>query len=174
MAWHQIITLLVLGIIAWEDMRERSIHWYWLPLLTLGLVVPAVSENSVHELVMPIGFNLAFIGFQFAAILLFLMLRNRRWVDPFQYIGLGDLLFFAVLALALSPANFLVFYLSGLALCLPAYFLLVRLKPTTPRSVPTAGFLALYLMIWSMADMIGPASGLFTGCLAEDLLAHVQ
>src|SRR5688500_17261824 len=133
MAWHQIITLLALGIIAWEDLRERSIHWWWLPLLTLGLVSPAITKDPIDALLMPAGFNLAFLGFQFAAILLFLMVRNRRWVDPFQFIGLGDLLFFAVLALALSPANFLVFYLSGLALCLPAYFILLRLKPTTPR-----------------------------------------
>lgn len=169
----RIITLLVLGTIAWEDLRERSIHWWLLPLLALAMVVPAWIELPFWELSAQVGFNLLFLALQLGGLLLFVLLRNRRWVDPVnRYIGSGDLFFFLVLALGLSKANFVLFYLSGLALCIPAYLLLVRLWPATERTVPTAGFLALYLMLWSVVDLACLSYGLYTGSMAENLLGH--
>ncbi|MDQ3100660.1 MAG: hypothetical protein M3R08_04685, partial [Bacteroidota bacterium] len=155
MEWHQIITLLVLGFIAWEDLGERSIHWWWLPLLMIGLVVPVIIEGSISDHLSQSGFNLSFLGLQFTALLLLLLLRYRRWVDPFRFIGLGDVLFFLVLAITLSPANFLLFYLTGLAFCVPAYILLVKWHPRTQRTIPTAGLMSMYLIIWSIVDIAG-------------------
>ncbi|MCB0770942.1 MAG: hypothetical protein KDC00_11115 [Flavobacteriales bacterium] len=167
------ITLLVLGTIAWEDLRERSIHWWLLPVLAIAMLVPAWVELPMWELGAQMGFNLLFLGMQLGGLLLFVVLRNRGWVDPVnRYIGSGDLYFFLVLALGLSSANFVLFYLSGLALCIPAYLLLVKLWPATERTVPTAGFLALYLMLWCMVDLFCNSCGLFTGSMAENLLGH--
>ncbi|MBK7484533.1 MAG: hypothetical protein IPI72_17725 [Flavobacteriales bacterium] len=90
-----------------------------------------------------------------------------------RYIGLGDILFFLVLALGLSRSNFILFLITGLALCVPAYFLLVRLHHSTPRTVPTAGFLAVYLAFWCVLDLLGVFPDLTTGSVAEHLLAHV-
>jgi hypothetical protein len=171
MLMYQIFTLLVLGIIAWEDLRERSIHWWWLPLLAGCMLIPAVHVWKNGDLLQR-AFNLAFLSLQGSAILLWLMIRHRGWTDPFKYIGLGDLLFFVVLAIGLSPANFILFYITGLALCLPAYFLMRSFLPKSEPTVPTAGFMALYLMVWNLADLMGPAAGLYSGSLAENLLGH--
>jgi hypothetical protein len=173
MVLFPIMSLFLLGTIAWEDLRERSIHWWLLPSLAICMVAPALHTLPGYEFMRQVAFNLAFLGLQWAAILLFLMARHRAWVDPMdRYIGSGDLLFFVVLALGLSRANFVLFYLSGLALCIPAYAVLVRWKPSTPRTVPTAGFLALYLLLWSALDLVGHAPALYTGSVAEFLLAH--
>ncbi|MBK6551293.1 MAG: hypothetical protein IPG11_12950 [Flavobacteriales bacterium] len=41
MAWIQFLTLPVLGMrIAWEDLRERSIHWVVAPGSGLGAAAP--------------------------------------------------------------------------------------------------------------------------------------
>lgn len=153
MPWLQLLTLPVLGMIAWEDLRERSIHWWWLPLLAAALVIPVWRSDDHFT---QVGFNLAFLGLQLGATFLVLILRHGAWVNPLEhYIGLGDLLFFLVLALGLGNMHFILFLISGLALCVPAYFLLIRIRPSTQRSVPTAGFLALYLMLWIGLDLAG-------------------
>ncbi|MBK9629176.1 MAG: hypothetical protein IPO56_16145 [Flavobacteriales bacterium] len=90
-----------------------------------------------------------------------------------RFIGLGDVLFFVVLALGLSRSNFIVFLLTGLAFCVPAFFPLVRLHSSTPRTVPTAGFLAVYLAFWCVLDLLDVFPDLTTGSVAEHLLAHV-
>lgn len=153
MWWLQLFTLPVLGMIAWEDLRERSIHWWWLPLLAIGLVIPALAGgDQLGNMAM----NLSFLGIQLGATYLLLLLRHGTRVDPLaRFIGLGDLLFFAVLALGLDTGRFILFLISGLALCVPAYYLLRHMQPTTPRTVPTAGFLALYLMVWTGLEIAG-------------------
>jgi hypothetical protein len=89
-----------------------------------------------------------------------------------RWIGLGDLLFLAVLATGLSRWSFLLFYLSGLVLCIPAYLLLVRLAPRTVRSVPLAGLLAIYLGAWMLAHLSGHADAFYHEGIAANLLAH--
>ncbi len=174
MAWIQFLTLPVLGMIAWEDLRERSIHWWWLPVLALALLLPSWSGLTSDDQAARIGFNVLFLVLQLGATFLYLIIRHGAWMNPVdRYIGLGDLLFFLVLALGLSRSNFILFLITGLALCVPAYFLLVRLHHSTPRTVPTAGFLAVYLAFWCVLDLLGVFPDLTTGSVAEHLLAHV-
>lgn len=173
MYWLQPITLLVLGVIAWEDLRERSIHWWLLPVLAIAMLIPAWTSLSASELYGQMGFNLAFLGLQLAGTLLLLMIKQGRWVNPVdRSIGTGDLLFFVVLAVALSRANFVLFYLSGLVLCIAAHLMAIRFLPNAQRTVPTAGYMAIYLMVWTAPGLIGISPGLYTGSLAEYLLAH--
>jgi hypothetical protein len=173
MSWIQFLSLPVLGMIAWEDLRERSIHWWWLPVLAAVLLLPSCSVLSSDDQAARIGFNLLFLGLQLGATFLYLLIRHGAWVNPVdRFIGLGDVLFFVVLALGLSRSNFIVFLLTGLAFCVPAYLLLIRLHSSTPRTVPTAGFLALYLGLWCALDLLGIFPDLTTGSVAEHLLAH--
>lgn len=173
MYWFQPITLLVLGIIAWEDLRERSIHWWLLPVLAIAMIAPAWYGLSTAELYGQMGFNLAFLGLQLVGTLLLLMIKQGRWVNPVdRSIGTGDLLFFVVLAVGLSRANFVLFYMSALVLCIAAHLLLVRLFPNVQRTVPTAGYMAIYLMVWTAPGLIGISPGLYTGSLAEYLFDH--
>jgi len=173
MVWIQLAALLVLGMIVWEDLRERSIHWWWLPLLAIGLALPRWNGLPNEDHVWQVTFNLIFLALQVGGTFLFLLLRNRAWINPVdRFIGLGDLLFFAVLALGFSSAHFMLFLLSGLALCIPAYLLLVRLWPSTARTVPTAGFLAAYLFLWKAMDLAGMPPVALTASVAQHLLAH--
>lgn len=170
MLWLQLLTLSVLGFIAWEDLRARSIHWWWLPLLAIGLALPAWFQVPNDIYVYNAGYNLLFLVLQLGGTFGLLMLRHRSWRNPLdRYIGLGDILFFCALAFGFAPFNFVVFMLTGLLLCLPAYAVLVRSHPTTPRSVPTAGFMAIYLICWCALDISGLVPGLLTDSYAKAL-----
>ncbi|MBS1580907.1 MAG: hypothetical protein JST66_01780 [Bacteroidetes bacterium] len=169
----KILTVLLLGVIAWEDLRHRAIHWSLLPGLFLCLAVPAFLGRPRGAWYADTGFNLAFLAVQFTVAVGLVMLRHRRWENPVdRWVGLGDLLFLAVLATGLSRWSFLVFYLSGLVLCIPAYLLLVRWAPRTVRSVPLAGFLAIYLGIWMLAHLSGHVDALYHDGIATNLPAH--
>lgn len=166
----ELLTLFVLGFIAWEDLRERSIHWWLLPLLATCLILQVIQEHGLTDQVLQASWNLAFLGLQFVAVLLLMWLRHR---DPRVFgrsIGIGDLLFFFVLAIGLSQADFILFLLSGLALCVPAHFLLIRRRSGEERTVPLAGLLSIYLAIWQVWSLAGLSSP-FNG-LAEYVMAH--
>jgi peptidoglycan/LPS O-acetylase OafA/YrhL len=163
------LTLLVLGAIAWEDLRMRSIHWWWLPLLAVGLVLPVWLERGLHDQGPQAGYNVTFLALQLGATFLLMMLRHRTWRTPLdRFIGLGDVLFFLVLALCMATPSFLLFLLSGLALCIPAYLIMLRVRPQAERTIPTAGFLAIYLMLWTVFDL----DVLFLGALDPVIQTH--
>ncbi|HEY0976992.1 MAG TPA: hypothetical protein VGE21_05935 [Flavobacteriales bacterium] len=156
MALLQLLALPVLGIIAWEDLRERSIRWWWLPVLLLLLAAPLWGQVSGTETGLSAAFNLCFLVLQCSAALALVMLRRGRWENPLrQWIGIGDLLFLLVVALALPTWSFLLYYLSGLLLCIPAHFALLRLRPEGDRSVPLAGLLAIHLGVWLLLSHAG-------------------
>lgn len=151
-----LLSLLVLGVIAWEDLRYRAIRWWLLPALFLSMALPALLH--ARPWYMDAGYNLIFLLVQFTAAVGLLLLRQRRFTNPVDnWVGTGDLLFLLVVALALPRWNFLLFYLSGLALCIPAQLLLRKLSPGAARSVPLAGFLAIYLGCWVALERSGLA-----------------
>ncbi len=176
MAWIQFLTLPVLGMIAWEDLRERSIHWWWLPVLALAaLLFPVLLQGLAVDGPRASGSTCAILWFcNWAPPFLYLIIRHGAWMNPVdRFIGLGDVLFFLVLALGLSRSELhplptsldWPFACSGLLPVDPP-------APHTPRTVPTAGFLAVYLAFWCVLDLLGVFPDLTTGSVAEHLLAH--
>ncbi|MBK6882018.1 MAG: hypothetical protein IPH05_03550 [Flavobacteriales bacterium] len=110
MAWIQFLTLPVLGMIAWEDLRERSIHWWWLPVLALALLLPSWSGLTSDDQAARIGFNVLFLVLQLGAT--FPLPDDSPWCldepgGPVHRLGRSAL--FLVLALGLSRSNFILF-----------------------------------------------------------------
>lgn len=169
----KLCTIAILVIVFLEDLRLRAVHWALFPLLLAALLLPHFLHGSAVDGAASLAFNLGFLLVQGGAALALVMLRRGAWTNPFHsLIGLGDVLFLAIVAAGLSTELFLPFYLSGLVLCLLGYGLLIWLKPTTQRTVPTAGFLALYLACWVALEQLGVLPALHTGSFAHDLLAH--
>jgi hypothetical protein len=70
-------------------------------------------------------------------------------------IGLGDILFMICLALAFSPANFLVFYNLGMILTLIIAIAVKTIRKKIKMEIPLAGALAIPLIglcFWRMID----------------------
>lgn len=152
-----LLTLPVLGAIAWEDLRERSIHWWWPPLLSIGLAWHQYHANAEAHIASNTLQNLLFLVLQFGGALLLLMLRRRSWTNPLdRFIGSGDLLFCAALTTGFAPLNFILFLLSGLVLCLFWYAGQVVVRPNARRTVPLAGLLAIHLALWIAVDLLSP------------------
>ncbi len=142
--WSTVLALSVLGMIAWEDLRDRAIHWWWLPLLAALLLGTAGHVTQALDAL----WNLGFLAVQLSAAGLWLLARGRSLGEARAGIGTGDLMFFVVVALGLPRAEFVPWHLSGLCLSLAAHLLWVRLRPTADRTIPLAGYLAVHLGLW--------------------------
>lgn len=167
------LSLVVLAVIAWEDLRYRAIHWFLLVGLVLCLVMPALQERPVAEWGADTGYNLVFIVVQITLALGLLMIRQGRWENPLsRWIGLGDLLFLVVLAMGLSRWHFLIFYLGGLVLCLPTFLLMRWLAPRAAPSIPLAGLLSIYLGLWMVLHLSGHAPAFYAGGFGPNIISH--
>lgn len=149
-------TLLVLVLIFVEDLRYRAVHWSLFAQLALCLGVVGILCARKSVFFTDSALNLGFLAAQGLGLLVYLFLRERRWVNPLQTsIGLGDVLFLLISTLAFSLPNFIVYIISGLLFSLMAYGCLLLVHRRAQRTVPMAGFMALYMGLWLVLEMTG-------------------
>lgn len=149
-------TLVVLVLIFVEDLRHRAVHWSLFAQLALCLGVLGVLCARKWVFVTDSALNLGFLALQGLGLLLYLLLRERRWVNPLRAsIGAGDVLFLLISTLAFSVPNFIVYVISGLLFSLVAYGALLLVHRRAQRTVPMAGFMALYMGLWLVLEMSG-------------------
>jgi hypothetical protein len=162
--------LLVLAAIAVEDLRARSIHWWWPPAMALCLWMTGWPATRHPDHWVDVGWNIGFLLLQGSGVCLWWLLRQRSPAHLLHQIGSGDLLFLAALAVALPRWEFLPVLLTGLCAGLLGAVLLRWLRPTGDPSVPLAGLMAIHLGLWTLTDHLVPGS-LWDTC-TNTLFAH--
>jgi hypothetical protein len=138
--------MLCLGAIAYQDIKDREVYG-WLFLVTLLFTGSIhLHHNPIKErFVMEISLNLLLLSM--VMILLFLYtshIAKKKFLN--HSIGLGDLLFFIVMAVSLPTYSFVVILATGLLFSL-IIFLFGKQKWGW-TSVPLAGLLSLYVMVF--------------------------
>ena len=143
-----IVGLLVacLLLIAFQDFRERAVNWY---LFSVAFVICAFQASLYLdwiEIMINFGINLTLLVVLFTTLLCYLLIRfGRNQLSLWNYLGLGDVLFFIVLAICFSPFNFVIFTVVSLMISLLTSILFL-----SGRTVPLAGIQALCLGIFSI------------------------
>lgn len=151
-----IIDILSLGTLAFQDFRSREISWWLLPIVVAGLLLGTAGQVSFAEIGHSFLVNMLFLGVQFALLWAWFFLRNRKRTKLIdRQIGLGDILFVICPALAFSPVNFLVYYTVSLVLTLTGVLLFRMFRSPEKLLIPLAGALSLSLIVlccWRLAD----------------------
>ncbi len=99
-------------------------------------------------------------------------MKNKRIVNIIDtYIGLGDVLFFAVMAAAFSPINFIVFYLVSTVLTLISFLVYTFVKKQ-PGEIPLAGAMSIGMLLLMLLNAFMPSlnfynDDFFISCLAR-------
>jgi|SRR3989344_8714186 len=139
--------IVCLLFIAFQDFKQRAISWFLIPLLLIGFVYTAF-QNSRYEIVLKdVAFNLSFIMLQLVLLTVYMSVKNKKIVNIVNtYIGIGDILFFVVIAAAFSPFNFIVFYLTSTILTLFGFMLYALIKKST-KEIPLAGSMASVMIV---------------------------
>jgi len=147
------LNIAIIGLLLWvfyQDLKERKVTIFLL-LILFALGGFLHSQFHMFEIfLMHISINLAVIG----CILLILLLYTR-WIMKkrlFEAFGLGDLLFFLVLAVSFPVPTFLIVFSSSLVF---AFIVFMVLKPSLKdQTIPLAGFQALFVLMMMMSNLI--------------------
>ena len=133
-------------VVIYQDFKDRAVWWVVFPLAAAAAVWSASSTRYYEVWWMESLINSLFLAVQFMVLTLYFSIKFRKPVWIFdEFIGWGDVLFLFVLALLLSPVNFILFYWSSIifTLVIAAVYLNKRNK-----NIPLAGIqAALFLVI---------------------------
>lgn len=138
-----ILILLMLMMVAVQDYKYRGVSWFLFPLLTIAALIGLWLDKNLHFFMPLIIVNLAFVFVLLFGLTVYFSLKNRKIVRIADvYLGWGDILFFLVLTVFLSPINFLMFIIGSLLFV----SLIVMVIPRLRQSIPLAGIQASLLI----------------------------
>jgi Flp pilus assembly protein protease CpaA len=158
-----IVGILSLAALSWQDFRSRQIAWWLLPLMGAGLLLAGMQRTDLAEIGRSFSINFTFLVLQLLLLWAWLSVKNRAPVKMLDtHIGWGDVLFLSCTALAFSPANFLVFYVCGTLLVLLAVIIAMLFRKSSGRPlIPLAGALGLPMIGLCAWRLIEPSANFF-------------
>lgn len=137
----KIILISMLFMLSFQDFRERKVY-LWLLLIT-GSIMSYLHIKNSHILVFlgNILVNLVIIFTVYLILLFYSNWKLKRSIT--QTFGLGDILFFGILAVGFSTGSFLILFSFSLIFSLLVFLTIKsRLKIKT---VPLAGLQSLFI-----------------------------
>lgn len=168
----QLMALLCLGFIFYQDMRYRAVYWLCFPFLCFLFLAIKQQQGILAELLAQVFYNLLFLSSQLLLLWVYLSIKNRRAVYMTQqYLGWGDILFLITLSLYLSPANYVLFYVGSLMVIISFLLVQRKIQTKTNPEIPLAGMQAMLLLLLISYSMVQPS---FKPYADEWLLAQLS
>lgn len=148
--------MICLFFIAFQDFRQRAISWFFIPVLFCGFVYVTLQNNTIEVALNYLIFNLCFVIISFVVFAIHISVKKKKFVNIVDtYVGIGDILFYVVIAAAFSPFNFLAFYVASSVLTLIGILLFALVKK--PRKEhPLAGSMATMMIVLMVVNFYLP------------------
>ncbi|MES2394423.1 MAG: hypothetical protein V4549_00365 [Bacteroidota bacterium] len=139
--------LLLLAVVLFQDLKQRQISWFLIPLLLVSFLAQGLFSISANELMRYTMFNIGFIVVQLVILTAYISIKNKKLVNIINsYLGIGDVLFIATVAAAFSPLNFIVFYIAALLFTLLVFLVVKLLTKKLSKEIPLAGAMAAVMI----------------------------
>ncbi|WP_448698206.1 hypothetical protein ACFGVR_15415 [Mucilaginibacter sp. AW1-3] len=151
----QLPLIFILFAIFLQDIKSRSVYWFWFPLLSVLFVLSNyfLKHLTWTELSGNIALNLLFIGLQLFLVTVYFSVKHSRWVNISKdLLGLGDMLFLIAIAFYLSILNYIVFYISSLVIIVLCWSVIRLLSKKNQQQIPLAGLQAILFMVFLIAQ----------------------
>lgn len=151
------LALLALVSVCYQDMRYRGVYWIFFPVLSALLFFLKFKQVGWINTLQDAGYTITFLVAQLLLVWLYFILKHRKIFNIVDsYLGLGDILFLVTMVFYLSPLNYVLFYVLSLILVL-AYVLIVRnVKRIDHEHIPLAGLQAAFLAMLIILSLIQP------------------
>lgn len=150
-----IATILTVGCllgIAYEDFKNRSVHIYWFIGLFGSLLGMVLASEAFDQVASRFAVNMVFCVLQLALLNVYFCLKERKWIWIFdRYLGWGDVVFIACVALLWDLRGFIIFTIVSIGFALLIYVIGMRKQTAT---VPLAGLQAIFLIILLFLEWI--------------------
>lgn len=159
----QVVMLLCLAFICYQDLLYRAVYWLCFPVLAMVLLMLKINLRGLSEGLTHVGYGLAFLLLQLLLVWIYFSVKNKKAINlTNNYLGWGDVLFLAVLPFYLSPVNYILFYLTSLIVVL-MYTLIATAASHKVRNphIPLAGLQAALLVLVILIDFVSPKFTLY-------------
>lgn len=143
-----IVVLLCLGAIFLQDLKYRRIHIVF-PVIIFMISFFIINKRNLEIVI----FNLVFFLMTIGLLTLYMSLKNKKFLNPFQnYFGLGDLFFYMAITPFFVIKNYIIFFIFSMifAIVLQLGFK----KRIGKESIPLAGFSSLLLIFVILVDLL--------------------
>lgn len=142
MTYFTVIGCALLAIVFYQDVKYRGVSWYLFPLLALVMAWKELNDWPLAVYMESVGINFFIIIIQLGLFYLISINIRKRRDGRTGLLGLGDLLFFGVMAMGIEYSLFPILFTISLVLSLVASFLFFRGK-----TIPLAGLQAVFLLV---------------------------
>jgi hypothetical protein len=121
-----------------------------LPIAIFSLSFYIIQKKS-NDLLDIIVYNTTFFLFTITVLTIYMSIKNKQFLNPFQnYFGLGDLLFYIAITPLFLLQKYVLFFI--LSMIFAIIMQLSLKKIIKQQTVPLAGFSALLLFIIFVKD----------------------
>ena len=153
----KVLLTLALGIVFFQDNKERQVHWVLFPVIG-GLAGLLFYGNTLNELfIASVVLNLLFVIVILFIVFMYALLKLRT--NPFNTMGLGDILLFVGLSLSFSTISFMIIFVSALVFSLLLHVMAKGKSPS--KTVPLAGYMSLFFILTYLSYWTGIIDSLY-------------
>jgi hypothetical protein len=158
----QLLVLICLGFIFYQDLKYRAVYWICFPVLAGCLFFLKQREAGLADSLADSAWSISFFAVQLLLLWGYFSIKNKKAINlTSNYLGLGDVLFLIAVAFYLSPVSYILFYVGSLILVL-IYTLLQRgLAKNSNPQIPLAGLQALLFAIALSVSLFKPTFNLY-------------
>ncbi len=137
------LILFNLGYIAQQDLKNREVYWFLFPSILVLLGFNHYKNSLPINFINTSLINTMLVVLIIAVLFLYSSLRIKR---PFfkEVFGLGDALFFLVLAIAFPTVTFTILFVLSLIFSTGVWLILKNNSRYT--TIPLAGYMSLFLI----------------------------
>ncbi len=146
-----IILIILLVGISYQDIRSRQIHIFLLSILLLNTIILNHLTNGLSyiDTVKIVGFVLINI----IGLFIYYSLKSRKLINPIdKFLGLGDIIFLIAVSPLFTLNKFILFFITGLLFSLFTHLIIKNFSEK--KTIPLAGYLSIYLLIFMSVTMV--------------------
>ncbi|MBS7565382.1 hypothetical protein KHS38_13300 [Mucilaginibacter sp. Bleaf8] len=152
----------MLLMITIEDMRSRSVHWFWFPALAIGLAALRGQQGqSIKEIGSSLAITFSFLAVQLLLVTAYFSVKHRQLVNIANgMLGWGDILFLLSVAFYMPILHYMAFYIISLIIVLLASFIYMQISGKKQLAIPLAGGQAILFALLLICSWLLPACDL--------------
>ena len=118
------ISIIILGIIAYQDFKLLAVSWILFPLLAISLGLVHFSFIDIKSFYWSVGINFLVVSVVLLVLYIYALIKLKQSFST--VFGLGDILFFYAFAMGFPSVTFLVLFVFSIFFSLVLHLLLSR------------------------------------------------
>ena len=153
----KIILISCIGLIFYQDLKERQVYWFLFPILGLCSAILFYDSTLPELFYVAVGMNFIFVSILLSAIYVYTKLKLKAAFN--ESLGLGDILLFLGLVFSFSTVSFLILFVFALLFALVLHLIVKQYSKL--QSVPLAGYISLFFGVTYILYWLGVTNSLY-------------